>query len=331
MEDSILVTGAAGFVGQHLVEDLSERGHDVVALDVRPDPPSSYSDRVGDEVEYLSGSVTDEQFLEEQVRARAEEFGTVFHLAAIVGVSNYADPERPLELVDVNVGGTRNVLEAVRGTDTHFVYVSTSEVYGKNDSTPWTETDDKVLGPPSVSRWSYSTMKSACEQVVHMLDETDDSFESTVVRPFNLYGPHQRPDFVIPKFVQQAIEGRAPTVYGDGTQTRCFTYVGDFIEGLVKAANRDPDDPRVYNLGSTDEVEIRELARQVIDVAGLDAEIDFVTPESVYDNDFDEPSCRIPDVSRARNHLDWRPTTSLREGLERTYEAMSESQTPVQD
>lgn len=325
MERSVLITGAAGFVGQHLVNRLTDEGHHVVALDIKPDPPASYSDHVGGDVEYVSGSVTDEGVIDEQIRPRAHEFGTVFHLAAIVGVSNYADAQQPFELLDVSVGGTRNVLGALEDADPHFVYVSTSEVYGKNPNFPWTETDDQVLGPPTVSRWSYSTMKSVCEHLIHMLSDADPDFRSTVVRPFNLYGPHQRPDFVIPKFMDQVLNGGVPTVYGDGTQKRCFTYIEDFIDGLVRAANRGPDTPSTYNLGSTTEIEIRELGRLILEVAEVDRELEYVTPESVYDDEYDEPFRRVPDVARAKEHLDWRPSKPLRTGLERTYEAMRES------
>ena len=321
MSDSVLVTGAAGFVGQHIVSRLVEDGHDVTAVDIKQDTPESYSEHVGAGVDYIRGSIIHKEFIDNVLFPFPEVYDKVFHLAAIVGVDRYMDPEDPLYITNVNINGTRYLLEKIRGTDTHFLYTSTSEVYGKNAEVPWSEEDNQVLGPPTISRWGYSSMKTVCEQMIHMLDETDPDITTTVARPFNLYGPHQRPKFVIPKFVDMVLDGEAPTVYGDGTQKRCFTYIGDFVDGIIEASERDPETPDAYNFGGTKETEIRDLAEMVVDAAGLDKSPVYVDPEEVYDAEYEQPDRRIPDTSRAKEYLDWEATTPVREGVERTIQA----------
>ncbi len=320
MSDRILVTGAAGFMGQHLVKKLAEEGHKITAVDIQQDPPDSYSDRVGNEVDYIRGSIIHKNFIDSVLFPFPDSYDRIFHLAAIVGVDRYINVEDPLYIANVNVTGTRYILEKIRNTDTHFVYPSTSEVYGKNPDVPWSEESDRVLGPPTVSRWGYSAMKAVCEHMIHMLDESDPSITTTVVRPFNVYGPYQRPKFVVPKFIEMILDGNPPTVYGDGTQKRCFTYMGDFIRGLIAASERDPETPNTYNLGGTTETEIGRLAEMVIDIAGADMSPKYVDPEEVYDNEYDQPTKRIPDVSRAQEVLEWEANTSLEDGLRRTYE-----------
>lgn len=320
MSDRILVTGAAGFMGQHLVKKLAEEGHKITAVDIQQDPPDSYSDRVGNEVDYIRGSIIHKNFIDSVLFPFPDSYDRIFHLAAIVGVDRYINVEDPLYIANVNVTGTRYILEKIRNTDTHFVYPSTSEVYGKNPDVPWSEESDRVLGPPTVSRWGYSAMKAVCEHMIHMLDESDPSITTTVVRPFNVYGPYQRPKFVVPKFIEMILDGNPPTVYGDGTQKRCFTYMGDFIQGLIAASERDPETPNTYNLGGTTETEIGRLAEMVIDIAGADMSPKYVDPEEVYDDEYDQPTKRIPDVSRAQEVLEWEANTSLEDGLRRTYE-----------
>jgi UDP-glucose 4-epimerase len=320
MSDRILVTGASGFMGQHLVKKLAEEDHKITAVDIQQDPPDSYSDRVGNEVDYIRGSIIHKNFIDSVLFPFPDSYDRVFHLAAIVGVDRYINVKDPLYIANVNVTGTRYILEKIRNTDTHFVYPSTSEVYGKNPDVPWSEESDRVLGPPTVSRWGYSAMKAVCEHMIHMLDESDPSITTTVVRPFNVYGPYQRPKFVVPKFIEMILDGNPPTVYGDGTQKRCFTYMGDFIQGLIAASERDPETPNTYNLGGTAETEIGRLAEMVIDIAGADMSPKYVDPEEVYDDEYEQPTKRIPDVSRAQEVLEWEASTSLEDGLRRTYE-----------
>ena len=317
MGESILVTGAAGFMGQHLINRLSEDGHDVTAVDIKPDIPVSFIN--DSNVTYMSGSILHEEFIDTMVFRSPSSYDRIYHLAAIVGVNRYENPDDLLYVTDVNINGTMNLLERARGSETRFVYTSTSEVFGQNSDIPWAEEDSRVLGPPSESRWSYSATKAVCEHMIQNTGRTVPGISGTILRPFNLYGPGQRPQFVIPKFLDLVSRGEVPTVYDDGTQKRCFTYIDDFVDGIILASERDHDETETYNLGSTEEIEIRELANLVLDVAGMD-DHDPVFVNS--DENHKEPDRRIPDVSRAKERLGWQATTPLRDGIEETLEQL---------
>lgn len=319
MSDRIFVSGARGFVGQHLVQRLVDDGHKVTAVDIFKHPPDSFEHLVGDEVEYYNGSVIHEDFVENVLFPTPNTYDRIFHLAAVVGVDRYIEPTDPLYPFEVNFNGTKYLLEQIRGSRTRFVYTSTSEVYGKNPAIPWAEDDDQVLGAPSNSRWSYAVSKSLCEHMIQLFSEVDLGVSSSVVRPFNLYGPHQRPKFVIPKFIEMVLDGEPPTVYGNGNQSRCFTYIDDFIDGLVRASEVPRSENVVYNLGSTEQMEIGKLADLIIDLADTGVESPrYVSREEATGSDFDDIETRIPDISRAKDELDWQPETSLRTGLEET-------------
>lgn len=316
MGDRVLVTGAAGFVGRHLIDTLVTRDDEIVATDLESTPPDSYEQLVGDRLSYVAGDITDETFLDDLL---AEPYDRIYHLAAIVGVEEYV--KNPLRIPEVNVGATRNILERVRDTDTRFVFTSTSEVYGKNPDVPWDEGTDRVTGPPTVDRWSYSTTKGTCEHMLHGLGAAEDPISVTVVRPFNLYGTQQRPTFVIPAFVERVVNGESPVVYDSGTQTRCFTYIDDFIEGLVRASVDPAGENEVFNLGSTRETEIGELAELVLDIAGADdRQPEYIDTDELYGDSYEDLDRRVPDVSKASDRLDWTASTSLETGIERVLE-----------
>ena len=312
-DDRVLVTGAGGFVGRHLVPRLLDGAHEVVATDLDPGPPGRYADRVdGDRLSYVQGDLTDRSFREALL---AEPFDRVFHLAAVVGVNAYV--EDPLRVTEVNVVATERLLRRVEDWDVRFVFTSTSEVYGRNRDVPWTEESDRVLGPPTVDRWSYSASKAACEHMLHGLSKADGPFEATVVRPFNIYGPGQRPDFVLPAFVDRVVSGDPPTVFDGGGQTRCFTYVEDFVEGLLRASTHPDAAGEAFNLGSTRETRIRDLADLVVEAAGADVEPEFVDGKEVYGDSYEDLERRVPDASKARDVLGWEATTPLEAGVKR--------------
>lgn len=316
MSDRVLVTGAAGFVGRHLVKHLvAERDDEILATDIAETPPERYGEHVGDRVTYRRGDITDEAFLDELL---ARPFDRIYHLAAVVGVDEYVT--NPLQIADANIIATRNILHRVRDTDVRFLFTSTSEVYGKNPDVPWTESSNRVIGPPTIDRWSYSTGKGAAEHMIHGLARADNPFTATVVRPFNLYGPGQRPKFVLPAFVKQVVNGDVPTVYDDGTQTRCFTYIDDFVEGMVRASTRREGVNETFNLGSTRETGIRELADLVIEIADVDVEPEHIDTDELYGDSYEDLDRRVPDVSKAERLLGWTAETPLEVGVGRMLE-----------
>jgi UDP-glucose 4-epimerase len=316
MRERVLVTGAAGFVGKHLVTGLLDADEDreVVATDIRS-APAWYADRADDRIDYRQGDLTDDAFLE---TFDLPDYDRIYHLAAIVGVSDYV--ENPLRIVETNVMVTKAILDRVRTHDIRFVFLSTSEIYGKNPDVPWAETADRVHGPPTVDRWNYSTGKAVCEHMIHGLAAEDSPFSATVIRPFNLYGPGQRPNFVIPAFVDEVVNGNAPVVYDEGTQTRCFTYIDDFIEGVLRASTTEAGKNEAFNLGSTRETRIRDLADMVIDAADADVDPAFVDTDDLYGDSYEDLERRVPDVSKARRELGWETTTSLEAGIDRVVE-----------
>jgi len=316
MSDRVLVTGAAGFVGKHLVTGLieSEPDCDIVATDIEP-APDWYEDYVGTRVDYRRGDITDESFISE---LNLTTYDRIYHLAAIVGVSDYV--EYPLDIVEVNVVATKKILQRVRESPVRFVFLSTSEIYGKNPEVPWHEEDNRVQGPPTVDRWSYSTGKGACEHMIHGLSDEDSPFTSTVLRPFNLYGPGQRPNFVVPAFVREVVNGRSPVVYDEGTQTRCFTYITDFIEGVIRASTQEVGENEVFNLGGTRETRIRDVAETVIDVANSDVEPEFIDTDELYGESYEDLERRVPDVSKANQKLNWEAETAFETGVKNLVE-----------
>jgi UDP-glucose 4-epimerase len=317
MSDSVLVTGAAGFVGRHLIEKLArERDDEIVATDIKERPPTQYSDFVGAQITYRTGDITNEQFLDDLLTT---DFDRIYHLAAVVGVDQYV--KNPLHITDVNIVATRNILDRIRDKDVRFVFTSTSEVYGKNPDVPWSEDTDRVIGPPTVDRWSYSTGKGTCEHMIHGLADADNPFSATVIRPFNLYGPGQRPKFVLPAFVEQVVNGGVPKVYDDGTQTRCFTYIDDFIEGMIQVSTSEEGKNEAFNIGSTRETQIKELAELVLEIADYDEKNPkFIDPEELYGDSYEDLDRRVPDVSKIKRLLDWKAETSLEEGIDQVLE-----------
>jgi UDP-glucose 4-epimerase len=323
MTDRILVTGAAGFIGRHLVQRLVRANPEakIVATDIEHSPPERYAGYIGNKLRYRQGDITNDDFLSELLE---ESYDRIYHLAAVVGVSDYV--RNPLRIAEVNIVATKKILERITDDEVRFVFTSTSEVYGKNPDVPWDEEEDRVLGPPTTDRWSYSTGKGACEHMIHGLSRSERNFTATVVRPFNLYGPGQRPDFAIPAFVEKVVNGGVPEVFGDGTQTRCFTYIDDFVEGLLRASTEPVGENEVFNIGSTRETQIRDVAELVLSVTGnSDASPTYVDSEAVYGESYEDLKRRVPDVSKANRLLGWTAETSLEDGVEALYEWAKEN------
>ena len=312
-----LVTGGAGFIGSHLVERLLDDGHRVIALDNLSTGSHANIQHLIDcpRFEFVLGSVLNADLVDD-VMSRSE---VAFHLAAAVGVELIV--ERPLESLTTNVRGSEIVLEKAHKHGTRTLVTSTSEIYGKNTSDRLGEDDDRILGSPLKSRWSYSSAK-AIEEILAFTYWRQKGLPTVIVRLFNTVGPRQTGHYgmVIPRFASQAIRGEALTVYGDGRQTRCFCYVGDVVDALVKLIDHPEACGRVYNIGGTEEVSIEELAHRVIDMAGSDSKVRYVPYAEAYEEGFEDMQRRVPDTTRARQLVGFVPTVGLEEIIKSVVE-----------
>ncbi|MEU0567489.1 GDP-mannose 4,6-dehydratase [Nonomuraea sp. NPDC005983] len=304
-----LITGGSGFVGSHLSDALLARGDSVVVLDnlstgrldnLRPHP----------RLRFVQGSVLDELMVDELVH----QCDVVVHLAAAVGVKLIV--EQPLRCLTTNIRGSEIVIEAAHRYRKKILITSTSEIYGKNSSGPLREDADRILGSPSVVRWAYSTAK-AVDEILANAYHRERGLPTIVVRLFNTVGPRQSPSYgmVIPRLVQQAVSGEPLTVYGDGTQTRCFAHVADVVDALLRLLDDEAAIGQTFNVGSADEVSILELAKLVIDHTGSTSGIDLVPYHEAYQRGFEDMTRRVPDTTKLRELTGWVPRHNLDEIL----------------
>src|SRR5437867_4031685 len=311
----VLITGGAGFVGSHVAEAFLARGDHVIALDTGSQAKVRHllSDA---RFRLVVDSVMNPDILD----SLAAQADVIYHLAGVVGVEHYvADP---YAVMNVNVIGTQNALRAAHKHGRRFVFSSTSEVYGRNPAIPWSEDADRLLGPTTIDRWCYATSKAAAEHFC--LAYVRLGLPVTILRYFNVYGPRlDRLDVgrVITIFLGQLLRGGPLTVIGDGSQTRCFTWIGDAIRATVAAGVLDAAEGQVINVGSHEETSIRRLAELMIEVGGGPATIRYVPQESVYGDSYQDVPRRVPDVTRMHRMLGVRAETSLTEGLARTIAA----------
>ena len=314
---NVLVTGGAGFIGSHLCDLLLERGHRVIALDnISTGRYENIEHLIGrPDFEFVLGSVLNGDLVDD-LAARAD---VIFHLAAAVGV--HLIVQKPLESLATNIRGSEIVFEKAHKHGTKVLVASTSEIYGKNTSDRLHEDEDRILGSPLKSRWSYSEAK-AIDEILAYTYWKEKGLDTVIVRLFNTVGPRQTGHYgmVIPRFVSQAVRGEPVTIYGDGSQTRCFCFVGDIIEGMVALMNNEDAYGKVFNLGATEEISIKELAEKIIDLSGSDSKIKYMTYEEAYEEGFEDMQRRVPDISRANNLVGFEPTVSLDEIIQRVIE-----------
>ena len=309
-----MITGGAGFLGSHLTDALLERGDEVTILDVASDLKVRH--QLGNRrFRYVRDSILNREILEGLI----SWCDMVFHLGAVVGVEHYVGD--PYQVLNVNVNGTQNVLTTAFKAHKKVVFSSTSEVYGKSNSVPFQEDGDRVLGSTKVDRWCYSTSKAVGEHFCFAFQRL--GLPVVVLRYFNVYGPRlDRMDVgrVITIFLGQLMRGTSLTVIGDGKQTRCFTYVDDAIRATVAAGLKEEAVGRIINVGSDEEVSIKELAEKMIRLSGLHSSVVFVPQEEVYGAGYEDIPRRVPDIQRMREILGFSPRVRLDEGLQRTIE-----------
>ena len=311
----IAITGAGGFIGSHLVDAVLARGEEVLALDLAPKaPPNLTPARDHAKFRYLRCDVTSEGSVRKALSPHPD---VVFHAAAGVGVASYV--RNPMEIAETNFLGTRNVLRTCIEPRVRFVYFSSSEVFGRNPKVPWKEESDRVLGDPTLHRWTYSTSKGLSEHLVNAARQ-EYGVPTTIVRPFNIYGPRQRPDFVIPITVHRVLNGKSPIVYGDGNQTRCFTYVADLIEALLLCLDRDTAVGETFNLGNPLEWTMNDAVQKVLEICGGGPAPVHIEHRAAFGAGFDEIPRRVPEVSKAARLLGWKARTALEDGVRLTAE-----------
>ena len=314
-----LITGGAGFIGSHLAAHLLEMGGAVTVIDDLS--TGRYSNLAGlvaqERFEFLRASVLDADAL----AMAMEGCEVVYHLAAAVGVNLII--EKPLTSLITNIRGTERVLEEAARRSAAVLVTSSSEIYGKNRSDRLHEDEDRILGSPLKSRWSYSEAKAVDEVLAHTYWK-EVGLPTVIVRLFNTIGPGQSGAYgmVIPRFVAQALRGEPITVYGDGTQTRCFCYVGDVVSVLPRLMAHPGARGQVFNLGSEEEVSMAELAQVVRQEVGSASEIRFIPYEEAYEEGFEDMPRRVPDTTRARQLVGFRPSLNLREIVRLVVEAM---------
>ena len=317
----IFVTGGSGFIGSHLVEALLKEGSEVYVFDRIPLENAMNLKAVcgHHNLHYKEGNICDK----ESLRAFfPKDAGAVFHLASVVGVKNYlADP---LALIDTVVGGTRILLELARERGTRLIFSSTSEIYGKNPSIPWDETGDRVLGPTSIDRWSYSTSKAVCEHMLYGVHR-QCGLPFSIVRFFNVYGPRQNSYYVVSQSIYRALRGEPPLCYDNGEQTRCFSYIEDIVRGLIEVSRNPKAVGEAFNLGDPQETTIRQIIEIIMEEVGGDLKCIPFNTDKEYGATYEDIPRRVPKVTKAQELLGWRAEVPLREGIRRTIQWAKEN------
>lgn len=317
----ILVTGAAGFIGSHLVEALVELHHEVVGLDNLSTGAAANVAVAGESGHFVLhlGSVLDAQLVDELTEAA----DYVIHLAAAVGVRLIV--EQPLRSLITNIRGTETVLEAAHRYRVPVFLASTSEIYGKNENTPFREDSDRVLGAPTLNRWAYSTSKAVDEYLAYAY-HAEKALPCVVGRLFNTVGPRQSPAYgmVIPRLVQQALTRRSLTVFGDGQQTRCFCSVDDAVRAILLLMEDERAVGEAFNIGSTEEVSMRELADRIRTTTGTASDIVHISYEDAYGAGFEDMRRRVPDIGKLQGLTGWTPKHDLDAIIAATVTAFSE-------
>ena len=320
-----LVTGGAGFIGSYLSEALVERGHEVIGLDNLSTGSETNVAALTAHSGYrlVLGSVLDTQLLDELV----EQCDSVIHLAAAVGVKLVV--EQPLRSLITNIRGTEHVIEAAHRYRRPLFIASSSEVYGKNPDVPLHEESDCVVGTPSRSRWGYSLSKAIDEHLA-MAYSREKGLTTVIARFFNTVGPRQSPSYgmVIPRMIQQALAGEPITVFGDGTQTRCFCHVSDVVRAVQALLDEPGANGDAFNIGSTEEISINELAQRVITVTKSSSTVVHVPYEKAYASGFEDMHRRVPDTGKINALIGWSPTHDLDSILDTMVEHTSSYRPP---
>jgi len=313
----VLITGGAGFIGSHLAENLVEKGKEVFVIDDlstgRLENIKHLKERKN--FHYIIDSVLNRDILKKLI----DECDQVYHLAAAVGVDLIL--RQPLKSLITNVEGTKLVLEYASQKRKKVLIASTSEVYGKSKKVPFQEDDDRVVGSSDKARWGYACSK-ALDEFLALAYFREKKLPVIIVRIFNTVGPRQtgRYGMVVPRFVRQALTGKALTIYGDGKQSRCFAYVDDVVEGMVQLMGEPGAIGQIFNIGSDEEISIEDLAKKIKKLTGSQSRLIYLPYKEVYNEGFEDIRRRVPDLTKISRIIGYKPKYDLKAILQKTIE-----------
>lgn len=309
-----LITGGAGFIGSHLAEALLNQKDEVWIID-------NLATGSINNIEHLKSNhkfhyTIDTIFNEPRLAELIDNCDIVFHLAAAVGVRLIV--ESPVNTIETNIAGTESVLKLANKKNKIVLIASSSEVYGKSNKIPFNEDDDTIMGPTVKSRWSYACSK-AIDEFLALAYWREKKLPTIVVRLFNTVGPRQsgRYGMVIPRFVQQSLTGQPFTVYGTGTQSRCFTDVSDVVDALIKLVNHPKSIGQVFNVGSEQEITIEALASKVKEKTKSASKIKYIPYDEAYESGFEDMLRRVPDLTKIKKLINYKPTQSIDQILDK--------------
>ena len=301
-----LITGGAGFIGSHLAEKIVLRGGQVTILDNFSTSSVKNLSQIKNMIKIVDGSILDKKLVAKEISS----CDFVIHLAAALGVLNIIN--KPLESLKTNVQGTATILECASNFNKPVLIASTSEIYGKNIKIPLNEEDDRVIGHPLKSRWSYSEAKAIDESLAYFY-YLENKLPIRIVRFFNTVGPRQVGAYgmVVPRFVSAALNNKPLSVYGSGDQIRCFCHVTDAVNALLLVMDSDKAVGQVFNVGNNFQISIMELAKKVIEITGSKSSIEKISYEQAYPEGFEDMQRRVPDISKIKQVLGWEPKINL--------------------
>jgi len=324
--ERVLITGGCGFIGSYLAEELIKQNKKVLVID---DLSTGNLRNILNILNHPNFSLFIDtilnQFILEELIKRVD---FVFHLAAVVGVKKVMD--NPIGSIVTNIEGTYNVLKLCTKYKKGILLTSTSEIYGKNVNVPFSEDADIVIGTTKKKRWSYACTKAIDEFLAFAFYE-EYGLPVIIVRLFNTVGPRQteRYGMVIPRFVKQAIRGTSITIFGDGEQTRCFIHVKDAVNCMIKLTEKEESYGDVFNIGSDEEIKIKELAEIVKEITLSKSEIKFLNPEEVYSKGFEDMKRRVPDLNKIKKIIDFQPKYKIRDIVKDVVEYFKRENEPI--
>jgi len=301
-----LITGGAGFIGSHLAEKLVTMGNQVVIFDNLSTGSALNLSEIKDNISFQEGNILDKGLIDKLV----SESDFVVHLAAALGVLNIVN--KPLDSLKTNLQGSEVVLEACDRYIKPVLLASTSEIYGKNDKVPLSEEDDRIIGHPLKSRWSYSEAKAVDESLAYFY-YLEKKLPIRIVRFFNTVGPRQVGHYgmVLPRFVSAALKNEPLSVYGTGDQIRCFCHVDDAVRAMLLVMDSEKTIGEVFNVGNNQQISIMELAKKVIKITDSTSTIEKIAYEKAYPEGFEDMQRRVPDISKIKKVLGWTPEINL--------------------